>query len=421
MEDRFEAPRTKLRGISDCQGKGHFLFARCSVQISPYVRREHAMKRIVSLIIVVLVYVFLLADYVNAAGNEAMAFRKNVVIDQQGFGIEAFRLLVPQGWNFSGGVMWDNTQYQPFAQISFRIISPDGEVTLEQHPSHLFFFSEDQNLQYSYMQSGKDVLQPISAVDYLSHVFLARARSQVTNIKVIESQNLPQRAKNAWEAAQNELNLFYQISPPQSQSEMSTDAARIKIEYTDGGKRFIEEISASLSYTTTYMPNMYGGYTQSINWGPTAVTCFRAPAHDMNKKINYYNVITKSFKVNPVWQTKCVTFIATLTRERVQMAQRDIARRMRQIGQTQSETGDMIYESYKKRQAAQDEIMKNYSQALRGVDSYSDPVDNSQVELPSGYDSAWTNGRDVYMSEDPNFNPAAELPTGDWQQMQRQE
>jgi len=379
------------------------------------------MKRIVSLLIVLFVYVFLLAGHVNAAGNAAMAFRKNVVVDQQGFGIEAFRLLVPQGWNFSGGVTWDNTQYPPLARISFRITSPDGKVVLEQYPSHLFLFSEDQNLQYSYMQSGKEVLQPMSPVDYLSRVFLARTRSNAANIRIVETQNLPQRAKNAWEAAQKELNLFYRISPPQSQSEMNTDAARIKSEYTDGGKRFIEEISASLSYITTYMPNMYGGYTQSINWGPTAVTCFRAPADDIDTKINYYNIITKSFKVNPVWQTKCVTFIATLTRERVQMAQRDIARRMRQIGQTQSETGDMIYESYKKRQTAQDEIMKNYSQALRGVDSYSDPVDNSQVELPSGYDSAWTNGKNVYLSEDPNFNPAAELPTGDWQQMQRQE
>jgi len=61
-------------------------------------------------------------------------------------------------------------------------------------------------------------------------------------------------------------------------------------------------------------------------------------------------------------------------------------------------------------------MFENYSQALRGVDTYVDPVNNWNVELPTGYSNAWTNGTDYVFSESPSFNPNTVL-SGDWRQM----
>ena len=55
-------------------------------------------------------------------------------------------------------------------------------------------------------------------------------------------------------------------------------------------------------------------------------------------------------------------------------------------------------------------------QALRGVDRYVDPINNWNVDLPTGYDNAWTNGTDYVFSDSPSFNPNT-LSTGNWQRM----
>ncbi len=63
-------------------------------------------------------------------------------------------------------------------------------------------------------------------------------------------------------------------------------------------------------------------------------------------------------------------------------------------------------------------MFDSYSQAYRGVDTYVDPVNNWNVQLPTGYDNAWTNGSDYVFSDSPSFNPNV-ISTGNWQQMTR--
>jgi len=36
--------------------------------------------------------------------GETDRFRQHIVMDEQGFGIEAFRVLVPEGWRLDGGL-----------------------------------------------------------------------------------------------------------------------------------------------------------------------------------------------------------------------------------------------------------------------------------------------------------------------------
>jgi hypothetical protein len=47
-------------------------------------------------------------------------------------------------------------------------------------------------------------------------------------------------------------------------------------------------------------------------------------------------------------------------------------------------------------------------EAIRGVDSYHDPVSNSTVQLDHNFGNAWrVNNQDAYiLTKDPNFDPA---------------
>ena len=81
----------------------------------------------------------------------------------------------------------------------------------------------------------------------------------------------------------------------------------------------------------------------------------------------------------------------------------------------------MIMETYENRQAVYDRISTNFSQAIRGVDEYYDPIAEQPVELPLGYDRAWTNHLGEYiLSDDYSFDPNAGSNLN-WQQMQRRQ
>ncbi len=61
----------------------------------------------------------------------------------------------------------------------------------------------------------------------------------------------------------------------------------------------------------------------------------------------------------------------------------------------------------------------NYIQGLRGVETYNDPVNNWKVEIPVGYENAWTNGSDYVFSDNIQFDPN-QGSTQNWTRMERQ-
>jgi hypothetical protein len=75
-------------------------------------------------------------------------------------------------------------------------------------------------------------------------------------------------------------------------------------------------------------------------------------------------------------------------------------------------------QAYQNRQATYDRISENFSQTIRGVDSYYDPIEQRPIELPSGYNNAWTNSLGEYiLSDNSSFNPNVESNLN-WQRME---
>jgi hypothetical protein len=375
------------------------------------------MKKSIWWVTVLLFALTCSAGIAASAQDQMFAFRKHVVIDRNGFGYEAFRVLVPKGWHFKGGVSWDYNKFPAEVSTAFTITSPDGGSVLEQFPRINLFWSQDQNMQFSYSRAGIEIVQPMRAIEFLKNFFIPRFRSKVSSLKVIQTQDLPELAQQTRDLAQLQLNIFGQISPFQFAYELRADAGRLKMEYSRGGNRIVEDVTVAVTYMVSYLPSMYGGTVQGITWIPI-VTSFRAPEREIDNRIKIFKIITDSRRDNPVWAENCLKLSATVTRDQLRR-QRAIFNRMQQISRTQSEIGDMIMDSYQKRNDAYDRIFDNYSQAIRGVDSYADPINNWKIELPTGYDNAWTNGSDYIISDDPGFNPNIGS-TQDWQRMSRQ-
>ena len=374
------------------------------------------MKRFLCLVVVFSLALPCAAGKATSAQGNSLSFRKHIVIDRNGFGYEAFRLLVPKGWHFRGGVSWDYNRFPPEASTAFTITSPDGDSVFEQFRHLNLFWSQDRNLQYSYAQGGAEIMQPMGATEFINSFYIPRFRANASGLKVVQTQNIPDLAQQTRDMAQFQLNIFGQISPFQFQYELRADAGRCKLEYSERGKKFVEDVTVAVTYMISYTPTMYGTIT-GVTWIPIT-TSFKAPATGINETIKIFKIIMDSRKDNPVWGENVLKLSAMITRDQLRH-QQAIFNRMQQLSRTQSEIGDMIMDSYQKRNQAYDRIFDNYSQAIRGVDSYTDPINNWKVELPTGYDNAWTNGSDYVISEDPGFNPNIGS-TQDWQRMTRQ-
>jgi hypothetical protein len=55
---------------------------------------------------------------------------------------------------------------------------------------------------------------------------------------------------------------------------------------------------------------------------------------------------------------------------------------------------------------------------MRGVESYATPG-GSSVELPGGYEHAWTNGLGEYVVTDSRFLNPNDFASGNWERLER--
>jgi hypothetical protein len=61
-----------------------------------------------------------------------------------------------------------------------------------------------------------------------------------------------------------------------------------------------------------------------------------------------------------------------------------------------------------------DRVSDQSSQAIRGVETFSDPNLGGGNELPNDYQNAWSNSfGEIIVSNDANFNPTIDL-NGNW-------
>jgi len=360
--------------------------------------------------------VFFSETQVYGQKGQPLIFRRHAVLDQQLLGMEIFRMLVPKDWKFEGGSSWNYGVSPPELITAYTVSSPDGHSVIQQFPPIRMYWAPDQMLQSTQMQLGYGIMQPVPASDFLQRIFIPQVRQGVSDLKIVETQPLPEMAQSALALSQLSYHLYNQILPLSFVPDERADAVRVKVEYSHGGRKMVEDFTTVIIYSFTNVPTLYGAYVQTVSWRP-AVFSFRAPAEEMAEKVRLFQISLYSRFENPVFNVTYIRLCAVITRENIQHQQAILAR-YQQIRQTLSETNDMVWQSYQNRSAGRDRMFENYTQAYRGMESYYDPVNRWNVSLPAGYENAWTNGTDYVFSDTPNFNPGAVL-SGSWQRMER--
>ena len=168
-------------------------------------------------------------------------------VDQQGIGVEAFRMLIPAGWQFQGGVQWLMNNPGMPAVIAFRAHNPQGVEAFEAFPNLPFYWTNNPMVSTSFplgsVYYGNEVRPPAPAPQVLCELVVPRFRGQVPGLQIVQQEHLPGLAQ------QMQAN-----SPVAPTAITSTDGARVRLRYRLGERGVEEDVYGVVEVSQQSMP-----------------------------------------------------------------------------------------------------------------------------------------------------------------------
>jgi DNA-directed RNA polymerase subunit RPC12/RpoP len=317
-------------------------------------------------------------------------------VDTQGLGIEAFRLLIPAGWDFQGGVTWVTDNPGIPAYIAFQVRNPGGVETFEVFPTMPFYWTNNPTVVMMFpigsRYFGNEVRPPAPVQQVMQQIVLPRLRGQMSDLRLLNLEEMPELVRQV------------QATRPVPDEATFSNAARARIQYRQGDQTIEEEIFGVVEGTHVAMPVLMG-MMEHIYWQASYLFSWRAVAGRLDESADIFQSILYSIRINPEWFGRCVQISQYLIQNQIQQIQ-NIGQLSRYISQINDQISDEIMASYNQRQAVYDRVATQFSQAIRGVEEYYDPNQDRTVELPGMYNYAWSNSLgEYYVTDDPNFDP----------------
>jgi len=324
-------------------------------------------------------------------------FKRVSCIDHQGTGSEAFDLLIPAEWVFEGGVHWQMDNPGMPAVIAFQVRNPNGAEAFEAFPNLPFYWTNNPMITMSFpvgtVYYGNELRPPGSALDVLREIVVPRFRSHFASVEIVDEEHLPGLAQE-----------MQATSPVAPTGITSADGGRVRIRYQHGDQTVDEDVFGVVEISHHAGPMLMGGVNH-IYWMADYLFSFRAGAGQLDRLSDIFTSILRSFHLNPAWYSRYTQVSQYMVQNQIQQI-RHIGQISQIVSRTSDHIDDIIMNAYDKRQRTLDRLSNQFSQAIRGVDEYSDPLAGRSVELPGGYRQAWSNGLgDYIVSDDATFDP----------------
>lgn len=339
----------------------------------------------------------------GSAANSATGVLRLVPlsIDDPGIGTRAFTMLIPQGWKHEGGIVWQQ-QYSNLASAQMSVRDPASAAALEIFPiipgcwdeSGASMFAPGQN----YM--GNVVARPPSnAAEYVEQYFVPGYRAKKRGLKIGSKTPLPDVAKTV------EKNIQEQGVQKQ------VDSARVRLEYEEDRKPMCEDVYVTLVVSrSAIMPG-------SVLWSLEHQYSFRAEEDRIESLQPLLQAMVASVRIELAWYAGYMQ-VFQLWQQGQMQAIRDAGELSKQISRNNDAMIASLRSSWEERQRSQDRVSQQFSESIRGVETYEHPFEQRPVELPAGYGEAWVNVRGEYLlSNTSGFDPNVG-DTVEWRRME---
>jgi hypothetical protein len=297
------------------------------------------------------------------ADRAGLRFHTDVVKDPMSNGIEAFRLLVPNGWARRGGVVW-NLRYANVASVAMTVTDARSHRELQAFPLIPQVWDPNRYLGPAggnYL--GMEVRRPVSAsaLPNVARALTAKGAGAVTS--------------------------------------SSYDAARVRIAYTQNGRALEEDFYAIVSYTTSpALPGM-------TMWQPEILYSFKAPRGRLDSSARILQTMISSLRLSLKWYAGYQSVFNQWVNGQMQ-AINAAGQLSKYIASANDEITRSTREAWEDQQASYDRVYGEISNQIRGVETYQNPFEGRAVELPNDYRYAWVSSRGEYaLSDSAGFNP----------------
>jgi hypothetical protein len=324
-----------------------------------------------------------------AAARQAPLRLRPVRVHDPAARTHAFKLVIPAGWRLSGGMVWD-LRYSTLASAQIKVFNPRGPEAIETFKlvphvwddKGIFGFPEGS----AYL--GSVVARPRDARAYLQQLVIPTFRGR-TGFRVVGGARLAKVAKTITARA---AKLGYG-------TRTTFDAARVRIAYRIGSRAVEEDFYALVGYTTS--PILPG----RLLWTPASLYSYRGARGKLNRSASLLHAIENSVRINLRWY-KDFLYVQKLWIDGQMASIRAAGELSRIISRNNDAITASIRGAYETRQAAYDRISDSFSEQIRGVETYRNPYEGRDIQLPSDYSFAWVSETGEYaLANDPGFNP----------------
>ena len=320
------------------------------------------------------------------AQGAGLRFHTEVVKDPMSNGIEAFRMLVPNGWVRRGGVVW-NLRYSNVASVAMTVTDARNHRELQLFPLIPQVWDPNRFLgQVGANYLGMEVRQPVSAIALVEQLIVPAFRGNLRPT-VTREVRLPKVA-NA---------LTAQGKGPVTSS--TFDAARVRVAYTQNGRAMEEDFYTVVSYTTSpALPTM-------TMWQPQILYSFKAPRGKLDGAARVLQTMVSSVRPSLKWYAGYQYVFDLWVKGQMQSIAAAGAL-SKQIAAANDSISRSTSEAWEAQQDSYDRVYSQFSEQIRGVETYSNPFEGRTVELPNDYSYAWVSASGQYaLSDSAGFNP----------------
>lgn len=348
-------------------------------------------------------------------GKDYVVLERFRVMDPTGFAhpMEAYSILVPEGWTSQGGITWQVGVPCMIEAIRNRVsvTSPDGRMALEIYPTQQWEWWDDQLMLQTMQQQQQNplarrcpIMEPLDAASFLRGPMAREMGAEVVSVDPEEEMNALLR-KQA-----QQVNMQYQQNKLPMENRPS--AATAIVRFPDGSSGVA---LCSVGMTVTNMPNMlsggtYAGYT-CVTDQKVAVRCPKGKEEEARKLLSG---VLASVRVNPEWARGVQQMFSNVAA----VEQRETMKRAQIQREAMNYTADLQQRTWESGQESRDRIAEGWGQSLRGVETWTDASGGS-VELNAGYQGAWSRPDGTYiLSNDPLFDPNVVLHE-DWKRLEK--
>jgi hypothetical protein len=321
--------------------------------------------------------------------------------------MEAFRILIPKGWKAEGDVQWSGNPALP-VQSRFRFYNPHGLEELNFFPTRAYFWTNNRLFLTTNppgsLRFGTLVARPVTLHDSFTRTIIPGAGRNMNGMTIVKEQGVPELAGLARGIPAQGVNA-------------SAEAGKMRIVYGESGRQVEEEFYLAISQFVTNLPGSMGSGGYFINyWYMDYAFSFRDEKGQLDSHSKIFQTMIYSMQPNQRWIAKVVNVKEMLAQSYIQGI-----KAIGQMGQMIAQAGSQMRQdqqrAWEQRQQANDKVVQNFSDHIRGVERYNDPRAGKEVELPSGYGNAWANDLGEYIvSESPSYNPNNESGQH-WQQL----